>query len=78
MIDAVTLRRLTEFSRSLLAIREAPQVAVRLGEALRAVFLNAPVATALVDTNRAILMPVAIPGTAPAGVKPPLEAALTG
>jgi len=78
VIDAVTLRRLTEFSRSLLAIREAPQVASRLGEALRVVFFNAPVATALVDKDRAILMPVAVPGAAPAGVKPPLEAALAG
>jgi len=32
VIDAVTLRRLTEFAWSLLAIREAPQVASRQGD----------------------------------------------
>ena len=78
MIDAVTLRRLTEFSRSLLTAREEQQVVVRLGDALQAAFDGSAVATALFDRNGAILVPIrasrASQPTAPA----PLEAALAG
>ncbi len=78
MIDAVTLRRLTEFSRSLLAVREEPQVVVRLGEALMAAFPAAAVATALYDTHRAILVPIPVKQVRPPTTPAPLDAAMAG
>jgi two-component system NtrC family sensor kinase len=78
VIDGRTLHRLTEFSHGLLAVREPTQVAVLLGKALRGAFADAPVATALVDTGRAILVPVALPGAGTAPANAPLEAAMAG
>jgi two-component system NtrC family sensor kinase len=78
VIDPATLRRLTEFSRSLLAVRDAPQVVARLGEALRRIFDDQPVVVALHDKDRAILMPIRIPDAGPAPGRPPLEAAMAG
>ncbi|MEZ4412248.1 MAG: ATP-binding protein [Gemmatimonadales bacterium] len=78
MIDSVTLRRLTEFSRSLLTAREEPQVVVRLGEALRALLPDAVVATAMYDRHRAILVPIPVPTEDRTTSQPPLEAALAG
>ncbi len=78
MIEPATLRRVTEFSRSLLAAREEPQVVARLGEALRTAFANAAVATALFDKNRAILVPIPVPGAGPSAAPAPLEAAMVG
>ena len=78
MIDALALRRLTEFSQSLLVVRDAPLVASRLAESLRASFAGAPVEVALRDRERAILVPVRPPGADVGGGAPPLEAALAG
>ncbi|TFG46269.1 MAG: hybrid sensor histidine kinase/response regulator [Gemmatimonadales bacterium] len=78
MIDSAALRRLTEFSRSLLTAREEQQVVVRLGEALLASFADSVVATALFDKNRAILVPHPIRGARQATTAAPLEAALVG
>lgn len=78
MTEAVTLRRLTEFSQSLLALRDAPSVAARLAEALRAAFGGTSAEVALRDPGRATLVPVR-PQGGPAGAgHPPLEAALSG
>lgn len=78
MIDAAALRRLTEYSRSLLAQREPPRVAARLGEALQAAFSQAPVAVSLADRERAILVPIVLPGPGWTHAPPPLEAAMAG
>jgi two-component system NtrC family sensor kinase len=78
VIDSVTLRRLTEFSRSLLTAREEQQLAARLGEALTAAFTDAAVVTALFDKNRAILVPVPLPQTHRATTPAPLDAAMAG
>ena len=78
MIDSATLRRLTEFSRSLLIARDAPQVAAHLGGALRTAFGDTPVAAALLEKDRAGLLAVPVPGAGPTWGTPPLEAALVG
>ena len=78
MIDVLTLRRLTEFAQSLLAVGEAPLAAARLGESLRAAFGGAPVEIALRDRDRAILVPVGLPRTGRGPGTPPLDAALAG
>ncbi len=78
MIDALTLRRLTDFAQSMLAVRDPPLVAARLGDALRTAFGGAPVEVALLDGDRAILVPVRLPTADPGPAGPPLEAALAG
>ena len=78
MIDALAVRRLTAFSQSLLTIREAPQVVAALGDALREAFEGAPVAVALHDKVRAILVPVSPAGAVPGLTTAPLEAAMAG
>ncbi|HMU61854.1 MAG TPA: hypothetical protein PKA66_08735, partial [Gemmatimonadales bacterium] len=78
MIESVTLRRLTEFSRSLLTAREESQVVVRLGEALQSLLPDTVVVTAMYDRHRAILVP-SPPSEAHHPASPaPLEAALAG
>jgi len=76
--EAVTLRRLTEFSQSLLALRDAPAVAARLAEALRAAFGGTSAEVALHDPVRATLVPVRAQGGPASSLHPPLEAALAG
>lgn len=85
MIDALTLRGLTEFAQSLLAVRDAPLVAERLGESLRKAYGGAMVDVALRDRERASLVPVrrSTPSPDPGPTTPsrgaaPLEAALAG
>jgi len=78
VLDALTLRRLTEFSQSLLAVRDAPLMAARLGESLRTAFADTLVEVALRDRDRAILVPVHRPTASPGRGTAPLEAALAG
>ena len=78
MIESVTLRRLTEFSRSLLTAREESQVVVRLGEALQSLLPDTVVVTAMYDRHRAILVPSPPSGAHHPASPAPLEAALAG
>lgn len=78
MIDASALRQLTTFSESLLAVREAPQVAARLVSALRLAFGEAEVSAAVLEKGRAILVPVHGSGPESPRNAAPLEAALSG
>lgn len=78
MLDALTLRRLSDYAQGLPSLREAPLAAARLLEALRAAFGDAPAEVALHDAERATLVPVRPQDRGPARTPPPLEAALAG
>jgi len=78
VIEASALHLLTALGRSMADSREPAQVVGVLGETLRAAFGGAPVATALQDPARAILVPIAPPGGRPVEGSPPLQAAIAG
>ena len=78
MIDASTLRRLTDFGHTLLAARSPGLLAARLGVALRDAFPGRPIQVALGERGRANLVPVEVPAAPAARSPAPLEAALAG